>query len=550
MRRIVALAATASLVLGGAAVASAAQAAPLAPVPVMSEAATAAEGVAEAAAVEAAAAKSTIKWGKCASAGLQSRGAQCGFLSVPLDYKHPTKTKIKLAVSRIKHTVAASKYQGIMLTNPGGPGGSGLTLSVLGEYVPNNAGKAYDWIGFDPRGVGSSTPSLACDGKYFGYKRPDYNINTTSLEKFWLKKSKGYAKACDKAGGKLLDHLKTTDTVKDMESIRKALGASKINFYGFSYGTYLGQVYSTLYPTKVRRMVLDGNVDPRGVWYKANLDQDIAFDRNIKIFFEWIAKYDSVYHLGTSGADVEKVYYAQRLKLRAKAAGGYIGPNEWTDIFTQAGYYVFGWQEVANAFAGWVNNGDWATLKALYDNTNAQGKGADNGFAVYLGVQCTDVKWPTSWAQWKKDNTKVNAKAPFLTWSNVWFNAPCLYWGAKPGKPVSINGKKAPAILLIGETLDAATPYEGSLEVRSRFPKSVLIEGVGGTTHSGSLSGVTCTDNAIAAYLLTGKLPKRVPGRTSDLQCDPVPVPDPTAVAAQGVPDNGRAELQKLIGIK
>jgi pimeloyl-ACP methyl ester carboxylesterase len=497
-----------------------------------------------------------IGWGKCASAGLAKRGAECGFLQVPLDYAHPGGTKIKLAVSRIKHKTTAAKYQGIMLVNPGGPGGSGLTLSVLGEYVPNGAGDAYDWIGFDPRGVGSSEPALACDGSYFRYDRPYYVPATAALEKTWLKRSKGYAKACDTKGGALLDHLKTTDSVKDMDSIRKALGRSQINYYGFSYGSYLGQVYSTLYPKRVRRMVLDGVVDPRRVWYNANLDQDIAFDRNIKIYFGWIAKYDSVYHLGTTEKAVEKLFYSEQLKLLKKPAGGIIGADEWSDIFLQAGYYVFGWQDVAEAFAGWVHDGDWQTLKTLYDDGNPQGDGADNGFAIYLAVQCTDVQWPTSWNKWRVDNWRTFAKAPFETWGNAWFNAPCLYWGAKAGKPVTINGSKAPGILLISETLDAATPYEGSLEVRSRFPKSVLIEGVGGTTHAGSLDGVACTDDKIAAYLATGALPTRVHGRKSDVQCEPNPQPDPTATtastlaaASQSAADlSSRQDLQALIG--
>src|SRR3982750_2150147 len=216
-----------------------------------------------------------VSWGVCTAASLKSRNAECGFLTVPLDYAHPGGTKIKLAVSRIKHKSTAADYQGVMLTNPGGPGGSGLTLSVLGDYVPDGVGGDYDWIGFDPRGVGSSVPSLSCDTEYFGYARPYYVPVTRSLERTWLAKAEGYAKACDRAGGALLDHVKTTDTVADMESIRKALGAKQINYYGFSYGTYLGQVYSTLHPNQVRRMVLDGNVDPRRVWYDANLDQDI-----------------------------------------------------------------------------------------------------------------------------------------------------------------------------------------------------------------------------------------------------------------------------------
>jgi pimeloyl-ACP methyl ester carboxylesterase len=543
MKRLVAVTAAIALTMGGISAASAAQAAPQ-------------RGPATA--TEAGYTPPAIQWGVCASPGLARRGAQCGFVEVPLDYRKPGQTKIKLAVSRIRHKTPDQQYQGIMLVNPGGPGGSGLTLSVLGEYVPNGAGDAYDWIGFDPRGVGSSEPALACDGTYFGYNRPYYVPVTRTLEQTWLKRSKGYAQACDKAGGALLDNLKTTDSVADMESIRKALGEKQINFYGFSYGTYLGQVYATLHPDRVRRMVLDGNVDPRRVWYDANLDQDVAFDRNVKIFFQWVADHDALYHLGTSGKAVERRYYAEQLKFLKKPAGGVIGPDEWSDIFLQAGYYVFGWEEVAEAFSGWVNGGDWQTLKELYDGGNPQGPGTDNGFAVYLAVQCTDVQWPTSWTKWKIDNWRTFARAPFETWGNAWFNAPCLYWGAEAGTPVKVNGAKAPPILLISETLDAATPFSGSLELRSRFPKSVLIEGVGGTTHAGSLNGVACTDDKIAAYLATGALPARVPGRTSDVKCDPVPRPEPAAAtalrsaspkAATASADglSTREELQKLI---
>lgn len=492
-----------------------------------------------------------ITWGTCASAGLQARGAQCGMLTVPLDYARPGSTKIKLAVSRIKHTSAAADYQGVMLTNPGGPGGSGLTLSVLGEYVPGGVGKDYDWIGFDPRGVGSSQPALSCDVEYAGYNRPFYVPETGALERAWLMKTAKYAADCNRAGGALLDHVKTTDTIADMESIRKALGAKQINFYGFSYGTYLGQVYATLHPGKVRRMVLDGNVDPRRVWYDANLDQDLAFDKNMDVYFKWVAKYDKVYHLGTTGKAVKAKYYGTLQKLRRTPAGGLIGPDEWNDIFVSAGYYVFGWEEVAEAFAAWVNHGDAAPLKDLYAAPGDPG--ADNGYAMYLATQCTDVKWPQSWGKWKRDNWRTYAKAPFITWNNAWYNAPCRNWGGQVGKPVTVNGKNAPPILLISETKDAATPYSGSLEVRKRFPRSVLLEGVGGTTHAGSLNGVACTDNVIAAYLDTGALPTRVHGNRSDKQCSPVPVPDPTAAAAKSLSAAGgssRAPLRELVSIR
>ncbi len=234
---------------------------------------------------------SSIHWGACSDPDLQSLDGQCAMVSVPLDYSHPGGAKIQLAVSRIRHTVPDSQFQGVMLTNPGGPGGSGLTLSTLGQYVPNGAGDAYDWIGFDPRGVGSSVPALSCDPDYFGYNRPFYDpINQTDLNA-WLTRSQNYDKACAANNSSaLLNNMTTEDSARDMDSLRVALGATQINYYGFSYGTYLGQVYSSLFPTHVRRMVLDSNVDPTRIWYAANLDQDLAFQGNMERWWAWIAQ--------------------------------------------------------------------------------------------------------------------------------------------------------------------------------------------------------------------------------------------------------------------
>ncbi|WP_067495153.1 alpha/beta hydrolase [Actinoplanes sp. TFC3] len=475
---------------------------------------------------------SAIGWGACKDPGLASAKAECGYLSVPLDYAKPNGKKIKLAVSRIKHRTSDRGYQGAMLVNPGGPGGSGLSLSMLGGYVPAGAGDYYDWIGFDPRGVGSSVPALSCDADYASYGRPAYVPVTAAIEKANLKRAKGYAKDCAKAGGELLNHLSTIDTVRDMESLRIALGEQKINFYGFSYGTYLGQVYSTLYPQRVNKMVLDGNVDPSRVWYDANLDQDVAFERTMKVYFAWLAKYNAVYHLGKTGNAVEQGYYQQRAKLTKKPVHKF-GGNELTDVFLQAGYYVFGWEAVASAYSAWVNDHDISALKDLFDSANPTSKGSDNGYAVYLAVQCTDVKWPASWSKWRADNTAINKVAPFETWGNAWYNAPCRDWAGKAGKPVSVDGKKVPPVLLISETLDAATPFSGSLEVRRRFPNSVLVEGVGGTTHAGSLFGNACVDLTIADYLANGTLPARVKGDISDRKCKPLPQPNPTAAKAE-----------------
>ncbi len=466
-----------------------------------------------------------ITWGPCTSPSLQQAKAECGFLKVPLDHAQPAGKKIEIAVSRIRHTVPQAQYQGVVLVNPGGPGGPGLGLSRLGSAVPKNAGAAYDWIGFDPRGVGTSRPALSCDPDYGGYARPDYRPEN-GAEKAWLPKAEAYARACGKAGGDLLAHLRTEDTVRDMDLIRRALGAKQINYYGFSYGTMLGQVYATMFPDKVRRMVLDGVVDPRDWWYRANLNQDVAFQRNIETFFDWVAKNDATYHLGTTGDAVEKRFYDLAAEFRKAPLGGRIGSSEWTDIFLRAGYNVGEYTSVADAFVAGTKK-DAAALKAAYDQAGSPTD--DNNYAVYLATQCTDAPFPHDWATWKRDNTATDRKAPFETWGNAWYNAPCRDWPVKPGPAPKVAGTLRTGPLLISETYDGATPYEGALQARRTFPGSSLVEGVGGHTHSSSLSGIACTDDTVADYLLTGALPKRTGGDRSDRQCPPLPPPSPAA---------------------
>jgi pimeloyl-ACP methyl ester carboxylesterase len=486
----------------------------------------------------------SITWGTCAEKALAQAGAKCGFLSVPLNYSDPSGPTIKIAVSRIRHTSSAKNYRGIILTNPGGPGGSGLDLNMfligtLQSDHLNAAAADYDWIGFDPRGVGSSVPAISCEPNYFSGDRESYDPTTDSILSYWLGRSQGYDQACEAkspAQAALLDNMTTIDSAKDMNSIRLALVGprGKMTYYGFSYGTYLGQVYATLYPHTLNRLILDSNVDPRNVWYKANLNQDIAFNRNINIWFGWLAKYNGVYHLGKTEAAVSKRWYTEQTTLAAHPINGVVGPDEWTDIFLGAGYYQQTWLQLGSAFADWENTHSAAAGKALvslYQQSDAPGD--DNGFAVYNAVQCTDVQWPTSWAVWAAANTAVNKLAPFETWGNAWFNAPCLYWPAPAHRPVQVgsggSGNAIRSALLIDETLDAATPFPGSLEVRKLFPHSVLLAEPGGTTHADSLSGNLCVDRTIASYLATGKLPPRKHHAGWDLTCRPLPVPNPTA---------------------
>ncbi|HZE30518.1 MAG TPA: alpha/beta hydrolase [Actinoallomurus sp.] len=464
---------------------------------------------------------------------------QCAELKVPLDYAQPSGQKITLELTRLPHQ-GSGAAKGDILVNPGGPGGEGA-LYGASVYSRNSAPMqaAYNVIGFDPRGIGYSTPKLTCDVNYSNAPRPEYGTGGGQDDAVWLKKSKDYADACYKNFGAhakvdLLDHIKTIDSIHDMDSIRQALGNKKLDYYGASYGTYLGQTYATVYPKNVGRMVLDGNVGPKGVWYDAQLNQDVAFNKDMDYYFGWIAKYDSTYHLGTTQSAVRSFYYKLQDKLAEHpltyTGGGQtvaVGEDELVDNIQNAAYRRS--QAVWNSYAAALSaykSGDVATFAGTFGATTAGGSD-DNSFAVYLAVQCTDTQWPLSWAKWHADAVRTNKTSPFLTWGNVWFNAPCLYWHAKPGKPVDVgHTKDLPSnILMFQATEDAATPYAGALELHKLLRGSHLVVQDGDRTHCivhrGDLrpGGV---DSYFDAYFLNGTLPKTDTVHVSQLG-DPVP---------------------------
>jgi len=464
-----------------------------------------------------------IAWKACTSPDLRAAAAECAVVTTPMDWASPRDGRtVRIAISRVRHT--AKPYAGVMLANPGGPGGSGLGLATLGASVPGGVGARYDWIGFDPRGVGASRPRVSCDADYANGPRPAYTPATEANVQAWLSRSAGYAKACGAKNGALLEHMTTRDAANDLEHLRVALGVERISYFGYSYGTYLGQVYATLHPTRIARMVLDSTVDPSRVWYGANLDQDVAFQTAIEQWFDWLAKHDAVYGLGTSRATVEAAYERLGARLAAAPADGVFGSAELADTLLYAGYSQGLWPDLGEAFANAVK-GDTGLAQSYWRSLNETTD--DNGYAAYLAVECTDQTWPTEWSTWAADAKRTNAVAPFETWPNTWFNAPCRTWPAKPSTPVDVDGSKVAPILMIDETLDAATPYSGSLAVRKLFPKARLLAEPGGTSHADSLGGNACVDGAIARYLDDGALPARASGEGPDATCAPLPKPSP-----------------------
>ena len=254
-------------------------------------------------------ARSTLRWHPCAD----KLAPECATLSVPLNYADPGGRHIQLALNMVPATAPKSQQQGILLINPGGPGGSGLGLTEeVAIGLGKNVAADYDVVGFDPRGVGASVPALSCDPGFFSGVRPDYVPKSAAAEQALVGRARAYAQSCERRYGWLLPSMTTEDSARDMDSIRTAFGVSELNYLGFSYGTYLGQVYGTLFPAHVRRMVLDSTADPTGVWYNDNLRQEYAIQGRIAAFFAWTAKYDGTYHLGRTQAQVQAAYNRAR----------------------------------------------------------------------------------------------------------------------------------------------------------------------------------------------------------------------------------------------
>src|SRR5690349_4333976 len=274
-------------------------------------------------------AHSTLRWHACTGQAAQQGVPDCTTLSVPVDYAKPGGRRISLALDMIPATAPRSQQQGVLLVNPGGPGGSGLSLAAeVAQGLSPSVAAQYDIVGFDPRGVGSSVPALSCDPGFFVGPRPNYIPANAAAEQVLVNRAKTYAADCSQKYGWLLPLMTTQNVARDMDAIRAAFGVSKINYYAFSYGTYIGQVYATLFPDRVRRMVLDSVVDPTGVWYADNVGQDFAFQGRMDAFFSWAATYNSTYHLGRTAAQVQAAWYHARNRLLAHRVTGPIGADE------------------------------------------------------------------------------------------------------------------------------------------------------------------------------------------------------------------------------
>ncbi len=442
----------------------------------------------------------TLAWSDC------DGGYECARLRVPLDYAKPDGTKLSLSIARHRATNPGQRI-GSLLVNPGGPGGSAIDL-VERDPLPNELTKRFDIVGFDPRGVGRSSP-LHCHSHVQEMYDADPTIDGDTERSHYLSVSRSFVDECRRKYGPVLPHLGTPNVARDMEEVRKALGDDKLTYVGYSYGTSIGEQYARLFPTHIRAMVLDGVVDPGLTGIQAAVAQADGFERALDAFLEDCASRASCRLKSSPGKVVDRVIAsAERRPIPAPDADRAATPGLVQLAIDQALYSRASWYELGSALAD-AAGGDGSGLVDLaneYLQRRPNGS-YSNVFEIYFAVNCLDSAWPRDPEAVLSAGKAVGRRDARLGEALVNDYVRCALWPARPQPLPRLTAPGSPPILVISTTGDPATPYESGVAVSKLLPEGVLLTNVG-EGHTVFGEGKECIDSAVEAYLINVRPPR------------------------------------------
>ncbi|MDT7839977.1 alpha/beta hydrolase [Streptomyces justiciae] len=434
---------------------------------------------------------------------------ECARLSVPLDWAHPHGRRIEVAVSRVPASGAPAERRGVLLVNPGGPGGSGLPYAVTKRAkLPESVRRSYDVIGFDPRGTGRSAPAdCGSMGGLFDSPDADPVPVAPTAERAYLAALRDMAGDCAASERDVLPYYSTEQITQDMDAIRAALGEPATNFLGVSYGSYLGAAYTARFPQRTGRMVLDSVVGPWG-WYDFDVVQSRALLRQRDTFFAWTAAHPDRFALGDDAAAVRRAYLRVRAGLTAQPVAGF-GPAE----FDRAVYRALGrterWTGLADGLSAYLRDG---TVDALRPTTAFDSPDSRTYEAANRITKCADGPGPAPRRILAdiRDTRRLDPQ-PILTGMEA---STCAYWHHRPTQRTPLGSPDAPPLLLVASAHDPVTPIEGAHQLRRLLPGSRLITLDDDYSHGVFASrGNTCVDQTAAAYLIDGTVP------VTDVRC-------------------------------
>ena len=444
---------------------------------------------------------------------------QCTTAKAPLDWADPAAASIKLAL--IRH-VASGHSLGSLLVNPGGPGASGYDfIKDSLDYAVSAKLKAnYDIVGFDPRGVNHST-AVKCYTDPAALDRFIYTIPAGAIgSDQWIKgqeaNQKSFGADCLKYTGKLLGHVDTISAAKDLDLLRAALGDTKLNYLGYSYGTLLGQTYANMFPTKTGRLVLDGVVDPTVTPFQLSEEQAKGFEYDLREFLKKCPKIKGC----PFGSDVDESMTTVRALLDSlddsplrNKDGRELGSQTMFTAIIYPLYSVESWPVLVKLFSS-VMSGSAAVAFSLADGYNdraADGTYTDNETEAFTAVNCLDYPSDPDVATMRAQAVEIDKAAPVFGHLMAYGGTGCYDWPYKSVRTAGALAAKGSApILVVGTTGDPATPYVWAKHVSTLLENGHLVtyHGNGHTAYNKSNS---CVNNAVDNFFLKGTVPASDP---------------------------------------
>lgn len=451
-----------------------------------------------------------LDWKSCEA------GMECTTVTAPLDWENPSTGKIDLAI--VRHS-AGSSAKGSLLVNPGGPGASGLDLvqNSLTFAVDQTLVKNYDIVGFDPRGVGKSTAVACYDAKQMDaylYSIPQGARGSDQWNAELKDANAKFAQACDQNSGGILPYITTVNAARDMDLLRAVLGDKKLNYLGYSYGTFLGATFANLYPDRVGRLVLDGAIDPAVSGLDVSTTQALGFESALRAYMQDCLDGKSCPFKGTvdeAMSDLGALLASVGASPLRNGDGRMLGSDALMTGIIAALYSADSWSYLTQALTGALQ-GDPSTAFMLADSYNARdprsGTYLDNSAEAFRAYNCMDYPVENDPAAEAASKQKIAQGAPTI--APYWEGAdPCEVWPyPATGTRGPIAAAGASPILVIGTTNDPATPYEWAVSLAKELESGVLITRVG-EGHTGYNKGNSCVNDAVDAYFVDGTVPAK-----------------------------------------
>ncbi len=443
-------------------------------------------------------------------------GLTCAWLTVPLDYADPTGATIRLRVAKATATGPAAARQGSVVVNPGGPGASGVDFtSYVAQAIAARVATQFDIVGFDTRGVGQSAPVSCMTGRQTTqWLRADGSPNTSLEQRRLMELGNRLAQGCLTMSPDVARHVGSENTVRDMDVLRATLGDTRLNFLGYSYGTYLGTLYAEQFPDRVGRFVLDGALDPSLDAMQVSRGQSGGFQVAITRFAQ-----DCIRHATcptrTSARAVLRSINALLARLdarpmRTKAPRDLVQAEALGAMFYSM-YSPLIWPSLRSALRQ-AGKGDGTGLQAIADYANERtgpNSYASNMASAFPAISCWDVPAPAGEAGLRAaaDEWSRTAAVPDMARMMAWGNGVCSQWfGHAARGPAPASSTTTASILVVGTTFDPATPYPWAVALSKQLTGSTLLT-YRGDGHTAYGSGSRCIDRAVDAYFLTGTMP-------------------------------------------